>query len=424
MGFIETFVDTMKLVYDAPDKFLDSSALSLISTFAGRKAVINTGINKSIVDIAYYTMNSSGSYLNLWYMLIGTSRESRKSTVLNIVREFIQCIRKDMLIPPGFSPEKLTQILSERSKEERPEALWIYDECSGFFENIQRQYMLSTKEILSNIYNCKYYGGNITLSRGKNEVEQSYLGVLMAGTEYVPTLFDEKYMHQGFANRFIYVHDTRKEFKPKETSVPLKYEKNIKKLISWLKKLDDNKDKIQIIFNDDALDLTNKFGKEIDERIQSKEDDLIYQGWLGNMPDYVDKLSAICCLSDFFNENNEDDLMELLQKGIANIEKEHVQKAIDRMWESFKDYKKIIQIMNDSKRKKNTMSLNEQENLIKQVIRSSPNKEIPRTELKKQIRNKIKNSDDILDGLVDRGILEIFEIRTLGRPKIIYKIKT
>jgi hypothetical protein len=87
---------------------------------------------------------------NLWVMLIGPSRISRKTTVTRLVREIVEEVSPELLTAESFTPEALYELFS--GLQDGASIAWVRDEFNMFFIMLRKKYMYGVREILNLLY--------------------------------------------------------------------------------------------------------------------------------------------------------------------------------------------------------------------------------------------------------------------------------
>ena len=104
--FITKYVEILAKITDAPSEYQEAAMLFLISTAIGRKWTF-----KSIPDASIFNkkQGSKGRLLNLWFIILGKSRISRKSSgVLKHVQGILDAtLVKPNALTKSFTPEFL-----------------------------------------------------------------------------------------------------------------------------------------------------------------------------------------------------------------------------------------------------------------------------------------------------------------------------
>jgi len=124
--FVSKYVRLLSGITDAPREFQETAALFLLSTAVGRKWVF-----QSLPETAIFSdkIGTTGKLLNLWFIIIGKSRITRKSSgVMSRVEEIAKKIfGEQLLISEAFTPESLIKEMSEKSsppKKQNRKIFW------------------------------------------------------------------------------------------------------------------------------------------------------------------------------------------------------------------------------------------------------------------------------------------------------------
>jgi len=336
-NFIEEYKQFISNITDAPKEFIEASAIFLISTMCQRNFVVISKADASLLDEKEF-----GRHLNLWFMFLGKSRVSRKSTTIAKAQELIGAIDNLLLLPDDFTPQSLiTELHAKINEHMETPATWIHDEISGFFDILNRKesYMASTEAVLSKLYDCRSYR-KTTITRGKEDIPKPYLTILVASTEDLPTIFDKRSIKQGFLNRFIFIPAKRKEKRLLQTSFYTMQERaKIKEIVDWLTELYHRTEITILSFNSEALNLYNQFELAIENEIESKDLGLT-EGFIGNLPNIVTRLSAIFRISRMSTSEIASYHMPILL-----MEEEDMKKAVEYANISKEWFKKTIELM-------------------------------------------------------------------------------
>jgi hypothetical protein len=174
--FINKYVRLLSGITDAPKEFQEAAALLLISSAVGRRWMF-----RSLPDMAIFgeKVGTGGRLLNLWFIIMGKSRISRRTSgVLNPVEKITnKIIGEQQIISSAFTPESLVKEMSEKSvpssvfRLETP-CFWLCDEVSWFFQQLKKKdsYMASVDAILSKLYDGNTYSRS-TIGRGKDKFQ-------------------------------------------------------------------------------------------------------------------------------------------------------------------------------------------------------------------------------------------------------------
>jgi len=160
-------------------------------------------------DIGYAVPKFGKMGLNLWFMVLGETTLTRKSTSRNLmlraVRQFEKFSGYQIDIGSDATPEGLTAILSERDKQT---SLLHRDEVQGMFKDfINKTYMASAAERFTELYDG-HVPVTIRSSKGKAQTERAetnFVMYLMGITSKTADVLTTEYFRSGFLARFIYV---------------------------------------------------------------------------------------------------------------------------------------------------------------------------------------------------------------------------
>ena len=111
--FIETWIELLDNLTDANRELKEAAGLFVLSSLVGHKAVIPVTTDAKIFSEG---MNMTGKRLNLWFLIIGKSRWSRKSTVSAYAEDYLRVLMGDEYILSTIAtPEALIEELSENN---------------------------------------------------------------------------------------------------------------------------------------------------------------------------------------------------------------------------------------------------------------------------------------------------------------------
>ena len=160
-------------------------------------------------DIGYAVPKFGKMGLNLWFMVLGETTLTRKSTSRNLmlraVRQFEKFSGYQIDIGSDATPEGLTAVLAERDKQT---SLLHRDEVQGMFKDfINKTYMASAAERFTELYDG-HVPVTIRSSKGKAQTERAetnFIMYLMGITSKTADVLTTEYFRSGFLARFIYV---------------------------------------------------------------------------------------------------------------------------------------------------------------------------------------------------------------------------
>ena len=147
--------------------------------------------------------------LNLWFMLLGETTLTRKSTsrqlMLRVIRKYEQFGGYQIDIGSDATPEGVTAVLAERDKKT---SLLHRDEVQGMFKDfMNKTYMASAAERFTELYD-----GHVPVvirsskeKRQSERAETNFIMYLMGITSRTADVLTTEYFRSGFLARFIYV---------------------------------------------------------------------------------------------------------------------------------------------------------------------------------------------------------------------------
>lgn len=160
-------------------------------------------------DLGYAVPRYGKMGLNLWFMVLGETTLTRKSTsrqlMLRVVREYEKYCGYQIDIGSDATPEGVTSILSERGNKT---SLLHRDEVQGMFKDfINKTYMASAAERFTELYDG-HVPVVIRSSKDKAQTkrtETNFIMYLMGITSKVADVLTTEYFRSGFLARFLYV---------------------------------------------------------------------------------------------------------------------------------------------------------------------------------------------------------------------------
>lgn len=409
--FIEKYVKLMSNISDAPEEFFRSSAIYLLSTVVGRKFIF-----LSAPEVEIFSDTISGKLLNMWFIIIGKSRITRKSTVLSKAEQYIEYIDPNLLLPKDFTPESFIKDLSEKCIEGETYATWIHDEVSGFFTALKKkEYMVSTDTIMSRIYDGRDYVRE-TISRGKELIKRPYLTILVSSTEYLPSLFLDDHLRQGFLNRFIFVYCKRNKWKNVNYIIDDEIITELRNLGNYLKSIRTYPNTIPMSFTSGAKEIFDEYESKIEDMIEN-EDLGIKEGFYGNMPNNLIKISSLFRISRMTIDD-----IYLNDKILLTIEEEDVEKGIEYIEKTKEWFEEVIRLMKLKSERKTIFTDESNIEYIKYILKEN-NGIMKKSELLKKSKLSYAKFSEIIETLKNRKEIEIETGESSGgRKPILIKL--
>jgi len=408
--FVSRYTNLLSDITDAPVESIKASALFLLSAAAGRRWVFYTAPDASLFDDEN---TSKGKYLNVWFILLGKSRVGRKTVVMNKTMDFVKRIHVNV-IPNMFTPEYLVTELSKINQGGEVHAAWIQDECSAFFDLLTKKdsYMTSADAVLSTLYDGKTYSKG-TQQRGKEEVPNPYLVILIASTEDLPACFNDRMIKQGFLNRFNFIVGKREKYKPLRTD-PLtpNEKKEAEELLQFLKSLSEKKNDAFLVMSNEAKKSFQKLERNIEEKIE-KQDLGIKEGYLGNIPNFAIRFACLFRISRM-------SIQEIQSSKEVKIEKQDLKRSIQYCNKLWKNFEKVLELrVKHNVKRKPAFTESDAIERIYLIIRRAG--KISRTELLIRCGLSADELDKIIKTLKESERIEEIIERTKGRSKTHYR---
>lgn len=198
--FIDQYVGWARKKTDGAVEYQIASAFTLLST--------------CFSDIGYATPKYGKLGLNLWFMLLGETTLSRKSTsrqlMLRTLRSFEKFAGYQIDIGSNVTAEGLVKHLAGRDKLT---SLFHRDEVQGMFkEFVTKTYMAAAADQFTELYDghvpvvIRATGAASGVKAVQSErAETNFLMYLMGITSKVAEILTVDYFRSGFLARFIYV---------------------------------------------------------------------------------------------------------------------------------------------------------------------------------------------------------------------------
>lgn len=395
-NFIDAYVSLMSNITDAPEEFQRAAALFLISTCVSRRFVLLASAEQKFFDTSEI---KTGKYFNLWYIIIGKTRISRKSTVVNRIEEFLEQIDRTLFLRHSFTPQALIEEL--KNVDEHGNALnvrgtikaWVHDEISGFFEQLTTSdFMASVDAMLSRLYDGRNYSST-TISRGSVDIKNPYITCFLASTDYLPSLFTENQIRQGFLNRFIFVHGKRITHKPMHEQSS---EDGLVagEILRWLRAVYNVRLNVTVVNKPSAQKLYDDFEVEIENKIRSEEGSL-EEGYYGNIPNIMIRVAALHSIARYEIEE-----IESMVSPYMFVELEDMIWAKDYVNECMKNFKEVLGMMSSNATSKRSFTEERRIERVYNIIAEAGR--ISRTDLYRKSHLLSKDLEEIVTTLLQQ----------------------
>lgn len=187
-GFLASYIPYCCDCTDAPEIFHLGVGLSIVGTALGNK-------------VKFRSYGHQELFPNLWIVLVAPSGFMRKTTALNLGKKLLRRAVGKSILSDDWTPEKLYDLLKDE-----PSRILMASEFTGLLQRLDRQYMLGSRELLTELYD-----GDLTYEverkgSGKVRVENVALSLLGATTmEWLNERVRGRDLAGGFLARFLFL---------------------------------------------------------------------------------------------------------------------------------------------------------------------------------------------------------------------------
>lgn len=187
-GFVEEYIEWASSLGDAATQYHQAGAFTILSALLSGRVTLPTSYGPVVP--------------NLWFMILGDTTLTRKSTAMDIATDLLAEVDQDAILATDGSVEGLMQGLSTRPK--RP-SIFLRDEFSGLLEMItKKDYYAGMAEVLTKLYDGKLQ--KRILRKEEITVRDPILLILAGGIRNrVQGLLTHEHVSSGFIPRFIFV---------------------------------------------------------------------------------------------------------------------------------------------------------------------------------------------------------------------------
>ncbi len=191
-GILKNYIEYSSESTDAPEHYHIFGGISTVSAVVGRR-------------VYFHGYGGKNLYLNTWVVILAPSSLYRKSTVLGIAKSILYSVQPSLVSPSEFTPEGFLSHLKEN-----PQSVIFWSEFAGILSQMERNYMLGSKELLTELYDCPDIYER-KLKAGVIKVEKPYVSIFAGSTlDWLNSKLKEGDIRGGFLNRFIPVPPGKK----------------------------------------------------------------------------------------------------------------------------------------------------------------------------------------------------------------------
>jgi len=404
------FVEHGTEITDAPISFFEGLALIALSTILSHKIK--------------WTGTSVMSELkpNLAVILAADSTRARKTESLKILENLIIGLDEEAaILPQYFSPEALIKVVAERDGRN---SLLLMDEIGRFLEGIiTKKYMAGAKEIL-----IRLLGGRLrtikkqTISHGKVAIYDPCLTAIGTATiESLRTSLDVRDLLSGFSSRFLFI--APEKFRPRKSLVVFRRD-NSKNLLDVFQKIKENsEEKISYV----SMSYKTKGMKKKDitstappyfvefenedvlirfDRFEAQMEELdIEKPWFNPMHTRLAwttlKAATLLAAADFFKSKPKTTTIKISNEILI-----YCIKLAEKKWLTSQKF--IIGQIGSSK-----FDL-----IIDQIAKFVKGESKSRSEIMRRFSLSARDTNEIRDTMLQRGLIEIVAEKSRGVKKI------
>lgn len=187
-SFVENYIKWATEASDAAPQYHQASALVALSSLLSSKVRLPTG-----PDIVQ---------LNLWFMILGDTTLTRKTTAMNMGTNLVEEIDNNAILATDGSVEGVFRAMSGRPGRT---SVFLRDEFSGLLRAMSsKDYMSGMVEALTKLYDGKFQ--KRVLSKEVIEIREPLFIFFTGGIKTaILELFNKDHVISGFLPRFIFI---------------------------------------------------------------------------------------------------------------------------------------------------------------------------------------------------------------------------
>ena len=400
-GIIAAFLKWVDPIIESPREYILLGALMLISAL--------------LQDRFFYKEGGGKVKLNLYLILIGMSRATRKSTIVNKVKKFIARHFEpfdNFIFPSRTTTEAFAALTAGKIEDidntdkttkkflsAQTKGVKFFSEFADLITHLQKSYAAGMKELITSAYDDCPPDYTLTRKDGKMKPQIDFLGIFAASTpEWITMNLAPGEMMSGFLARFlmVYAEPSNKRF-PVRQQTDEKLELEIADAIKAVQ----DRGPAEMTFSENARVLYE--GWYAQDKDREAEDTSPTAAAYSEHQSHVKKLAALFQLAE-----DGETLVSGANLALAADLIFHLRRQLDYLTRD-----KIFQ------RKESALV-----SQIRDIVGNGG--EVSRTKLCDLLHNTSdrKERDAAIAELVEREIIEKRTIKTGGKPKIVYVLQS
>jgi hypothetical protein len=381
---------------DSPSIFNLGASYWLASTLLGRSARLVT---------AYA---SKGIAPNLWVMLVGPSRISRKTTVTRLVREVVEELAPKLLTAESFTPEALYELFT--GLEDGSSIAWVRDEFNMFFIMLKKKYMYGVREIL----NLLYMGLSERRKLRDREFRIPRLYVTILGNLPSPPhiYISDIDFYSGFMNRFLLIYAMEREKRYPLVHISEKAKELREELLEGYREAIElyGDSIVPVSPAKDAMKILDEYDYKIEEELKALEKEnptTLWKLYLAETPQFLLKMSILRRIA-----------RPPISPGIIVVERQDVERAMNDLQRFLEVAKLVVEDVETGATPAPVLTQEKAITRIYNLISTRKHQGISKSELLIKSGINAKDLNEILVTLAeqDRIVAVKKETKLRGRP--------
>jgi hypothetical protein len=186
--FVERYTEWGRTRSDAASQYHEAGAFTILSALLSEGLVLPTSFGNLIP--------------NLWFMILGDTTLTRKTTAMEMAIEMIQLVYEEAVVATDGSIEGILTAMAARPHQG---SVFYRDEFSGLLDAMRkRDYYTGMMEALTKLYDGKYQ--KRVLRKDTIEIRDPIFVMLCGGIKSrIIELLDTEHIISGFIPRFIFI---------------------------------------------------------------------------------------------------------------------------------------------------------------------------------------------------------------------------